>query len=88
VGAPTLRAVKRSGVLEGGYVGAPTSPPHVEKRGWVVYWEVLTTGVLERCVAGVVLDPCGGQMVRSDVSLAVGYWHLGAWVFGRRICAD
>jgi len=24
VGAPTLRAVMRSGVLEGGYVGAPT----------------------------------------------------------------
>jgi len=35
-----------------------------------------------------VLDPCGGQMVRSDVSLAAGYWHLGAWVVGRRICAD
>ena len=74
--------------MSGGYVGAPTSPPRVEKRGWVVYWEVLTTGVLERCVAGVVLDPCGGQMVRSDVSLAAGYWHLGARVVGRRICAD
>ena len=62
----------RSGVLEGGYVGAPTSPPRVEKRGWVVYWEVLTTSVLERCVAGVVLDLCGGQMGRSDVTLAAG----------------
>ena len=49
-------------------------------------WEVLTTGVLERCVAAVELDPGGGEMVRSDVLLAAGYWHLGAWVAGRRIC--
>jgi len=43
-----------------------------------------TTGVLERL--GVVLDPCGGggQMIRGDVSLAAGYWRLGAWVVGRR----
>jgi len=53
----------------------------------MVNWEVITSGVLERCFAGVVLDPCGVQMVRSDVS-ATGYWHLGAWVVGWRICAD
>ena len=46
-------------------------------------------GALCCCVADVVLDPCGGgQMVRSDVSLAAGYWCLGVWVVGRRICED
>jgi len=62
----------------------PPSRPRGEARlGGVASWKVFTIGVLERCVAGVVLDPCGGQMVRSDVSLAAGYWNLGAWVVGR-----
>jgi len=46
-----------------------------------VCWSIV---VLACCVAGVVLGPCGGgQMIRSDVSLAAGYWRLGAWVVGQ-----
>jgi hypothetical protein len=64
----------------------PPLPPGGEWLGGAL-GSGLTTGVLERC--GVRLSVscwvCAvvGQMVRSDVALAAGYWHLGAWVVGQ-----
>jgi len=71
---------------------SPHHPPAEKRARWwtgkclrPVCWSVVVLGC---CVAGV-LDPCGGgQMIRSDVSLVAGYWRLGAWVVGRRRCAD
>jgi hypothetical protein len=51
--------------------GVPTSPPCGD--------EGLGDELGSEFMTSVVLDPCGdGQIVRSSVLLAAGYWHLGA----------